>query len=422
MDERTMREFLRLHEGQNRMYRLFRDATHGLESGALEQARRLAELRVQVSPVEEAARHWQEQNRLFSGHLDELRQRISFLDGLRPHELALMSFPQQEAMRRMMDLEQTARAVRPPQVDELRILESAIKRVTESDWVRKTLLTEDRLLGVIRGMHTAWFEPSGASSLVENLAKLKTLGGALELPAYGQESSAVVREMLGDWRRISLPEAVYSDWHARSNFYRQAGFDLSLVALPEPAFTESLHVTSVWDSSVFTPVLREAEDTPLGQAASVEGAVRVRMVEVFDAITGFERRVRAFLVSALSRRYGAKWCKQRVPGSVLTSWKMKRKNALAQGQQQLDLIEYADFTDYVQIITRSDNWEELFSAVFINKDDVTVSFQRLYPLRHATMHSREITKEDFVMLLVETRRVTQAIRSVEPTQETEDED
>jgi hypothetical protein len=422
MDEKTMREFLRLHEEQNRMSRLLRDATHGLESGALEQARRLAEFQVQVSPVEEAAKRWQERNRLFGGHLDELRERIGFLDGLRLHGVASTSFPQQEAMRRMMDLEQTVRAFRPPQVDELNSLGAVIRRVTESDWVRKTLLTEDRLLNVIRGMHTAWFEPSGASSLVENLAKLKTLGTALELPAYGQESSAVVREMLGDWRCISLPEAVYADWQARSNFYRQAGFDLSLVALPEPAFTESLHVTSVWDSGVFTPVLSEAEDTPLGQTDSAEGAVRVRMVEAFDAITGFERRVRAFLVSALSRHYGAKWCKQRVPGTVLTSWKVKRENAIAQGQQRLDLIEYADFTDYIQIITRSDNWEELFSTVFINKDDVTVSFQRLYPLRHATMHSREITKEDFVMLLVETRRVTQAIRSLEPIQKTEDED
>ena len=73
------------------------------------------------------------------------------------------------------------------------------------------------------------------------------------------------------------------------------------------------------------------------------------------------------------------------------------------------LIEYADFSDYRMIIERGDNWRSAFKSVFRRQEDVRESLQRLNPVRIATMHSRIVTLEDELLLIVETSRVLKAI-------------
>jgi hypothetical protein len=111
----------------------------------------------------------------------------------------------------------------------------------------------------------------------------------------------------------------------------------------------------------------------------------------------------------MSQRFGDKWMKQRIPGDVLKSWKEKRDTALQKGEKELPLIWYADFTDYITIIVRNDNWNDFFVNTFRNKDEVKVSFQRLQPLRISTMHCRPITKHDLLMLTVEVRSILRSI-------------
>jgi hypothetical protein len=49
------------------------------------------------------------------------------------------------------------------------------------------------------------------------------------------------------------------------------------------------------------------------------------------------------------------------------------------------LIAYADFSDYLPIIERADNWNRIFKAVFNRKIDVQESFIRLHLIRICTM-------------------------------------
>lgn len=72
------------------------------------------------------------------------------------------------------------------------------------------------------------------------------------------------------------------------------------------------------------------------------------------------------------------------------------------------LICYADFTDYILVITKRDNWP-LFARWFKRVESVRESFQRLYPIRLDTMHDRSIAEPDELLLLVETRRLMDAI-------------
>ena len=87
----------------------------------------------------------------------------------------------------------------------------------------------------------------------------------------------------------------------------------------------------------------------------------------------------------------------------------KRQKALDFGEPERPLIAYADFTDYVTIITRKDNWKAVFEDVFRRAESVTESLQRLYPIRICTMHARLITQDDELYLYVETKRILAAI-------------
>tara|TARA_R110002012_G_scaffold103911_3_gene243957 strand:- start:11161 stop:11403 length:243 start_codon:yes stop_codon:yes gene_type:complete len=73
------------------------------------------------------------------------------------------------------------------------------------------------------------------------------------------------------------------------------------------------------------------------------------------------------------------------------------------------LIEFADFTDYLGIIIRRDNWREVFSAFWPREQDVRESFQRLQYIRIETMHNRVLLKQDLILLYSEGRRLLEAL-------------
>lgn len=98
-------------------------------------------------------------------------------------------------------------------------------------------------------------------------------------------------------------------------------------------------------------------------------------------------------------------------------WKQKRDSAVKKGEEEQPMIWYADFTDYERIITRKDNWKDTFEGKFINMMDLQISFQRLYPIRNCTMHTRPLTKEDFLLLTVEAQRILRAIGEIENQEE-----
>ena len=70
-----------------------------------------------------------------------------------------------------------------------------------------------------------------------------------------------------------------------------------------------------------------------------------------------------------------------------------------------------DFTDYVPIIIRKDNWQAVFQPVFKRPTLVQESFQRLYPIRNCVMHSCIIIQDDELYLHAETTRLLKAINT-----------
>ena len=118
--------------------------------------------------------------------------------------------------------------------------------------------------------------------------------------------------------------------------------------------------------------------------------------------------IRRFIVAAMTVAFGDDWMTRQLPNGMLDSWKQKQQSDVKAGADARPLIDYADFTDYLLIIERKDNWSRVFKSIFRRPEDIRESLQRLYPVRLATMHARVITQDDTLLLMVETKRVVKS--------------
>jgi len=96
------------------------------------------------------------------------------------------------------------------------------------------------------------------------------------------------------------------------------------------------------------------------------------------------------------------WWKERVPNDVREKAELRK----AKNEQQwpwhtskdLQPIFYVDFTDYVKIITRRDNWEQVFKEIFKDRETISVKLKELEPIRNAIAHFRELSRRELEKL------------------------
>jgi Swt1-like HEPN len=85
--------------------------------------------------------------------------------------------------------------------------------------------------------------------------------------------------------------------------------------------------------------------------------------------------------------------------------RISRKNRARRGASR----QYADFTEYANLITKADNWKGVFQMAFDRPESVRESFHRLGPVRLCTMHARPITKTELMLASAEITRLLIAI-------------
>ncbi len=137
----------------------------------------------------------------------------------------------------------------------------------------------------------------------------------------------------------------------------------------------------------------------------------VRTNNAHNWLQRLERLLRRFIDEQMTLAFGADWPKHRLPGGFRDRWEDKKSKAADAGAADLPLICYADFTDYAVIICKSDNWRDVFAQFFKRPEDVRESFQRLHPIRLDTAHARLISQDDELLLYVEVKRLSSAIRT-----------
>jgi hypothetical protein len=413
VDQKSLRDLLQLRDEMDPLRKL-RDM--GLQKRVQDHdaVRRLMEETARAARpayLEDAIRNLEKQNALTRAHDTDLAVRFEALRaGIPPRDASALYGEVEAAVRRMADIERArtqARRYIELQEGHAGSLAAALRA---SAGVAQRI--DAARIAELVAIKAPWVDATAPTRSFESVAALAALGSSLRLPSLELQSDAI-RKALGDWRGVSIPETILLDWDVRRSFYVHHGFDTRLTELPEPAFIESMRRTSVWRPDLSLPIAPVAQV----EIENAEQAVEERMTQAFGLIRNIERQVRVYIERVMTERYGRNWVKQRVPAETLAAWRDKRKRESEEGRRVRPLIEYADFTDYLDIMIRRDNWADVFAPVFKTKDEVTVSFRRLFPLRICTMHGREITKEDYLVLVVETRWLLQAIGAIPPTPE-----
>jgi len=249
-------------------------------------------------------------------------------------------------------------------------------------------------------MKSPWLDLQNQLASVSALTELHGMGHAIAtLPSFDDQVTTALRIDLGDWRGpLALDPPALLDPTTRSEFYIARGFDPGLTDFPVPAFRDGLTSAGLYEAPDEDE--EEADDTEAGF---------MRTNEAHDRLMRFEYRLRIFIDEAMTLAIGADWVRHRVPEPMRTAWEDKKNRGLAAGEAEQPLIAYADFTDYVGIIIRKDNWRDVFGEMFQHKPSVEESFRRLYPVRICTMHARPITQDDALFLLVEIKRLGKAM-------------
>lgn len=290
---------------------------------------------------------------------------------------------------------------RLPAASELALI--AHEAMASSALARHVQFSDDRLQSAMAKMHAPWLQLDAGARSAQAMTDIFAIGrGISSLPPFDQGFTDALRLDLGDWRDDLVATDEYLiDPIWRSNAYVERGFNQELTNFTSSAFDEGLHIAGLLESEPAADVDDEDEDE--------DEVARARIA--FEELRRFELALRRFIEEVMQETFGNDWMKRQLPPHMLDGWIEKKVKAVRAGEVEQPLIDYADFSDYKSIIEKKDNWNQVFKHVFQRSDDVRESFQRLFPVRIATMHARLVTKDDHLLLLVETRRVLRAIKA-----------
>lgn len=295
-----------------------------------------------------------------------------------------------------------AEQFRLPELSAITALQKSLTQPTILEALDRYHLQADVVIRAMAHLKSPWLNLQDQLSSVAALTELHGMGHALaSLPSFDNHVTAALRIDLGDWRRpLALDLAALLNPITRSELYIARGFDPALTDFPAPAFRDGLASAGLYEPPEVPDAEPESDETEAGF---------MRTNEAHNRLMRFEYHLRLFIDDAMTLAVGPDWIKHRVPEPMRTAWEDKKKRGLAAGEAEQPLIGYADFTDYVAIIIRRDNWRDVFGAMFQHKPSVEESFRRLYPVRICTMHARPITADDALFLLVELKRLNKVI-------------
>jgi hypothetical protein len=297
--------------------------------------------------VEDAERH----RKLIEGPLEQAR-RLGLLDPNSDIRRSIASVA--EAHNTYQHL------FRRPEIGEIdRLVREALNSGGLSQSVLGAAAQMNAVQAAMTAMKSPWLSIGDEVRSAQAFSDLFAIGrGLAERPPFETAMVEALRSSLGDWRElIDAPSNVWEDPFLRTGFYHERGLDPRLTDFTFPAFTEGTKIAG----------LHEREEAPIG-ADEEDGLARSR--QAFDHLLRFEIAVRQFIERVMQSAFGDTWMKRQLPKGMLENWVEKRDRAVKAGQAEEPLINYADFTDYRQIIERRDNWETVFKMVFGRPEDI----------------------------------------------------
>lgn len=285
-----------------------------------------------------------------------------------------------------------------PLEDEL----SSIRKAMDGSFIRKISEDQDRFRSMLG------FGDQIAAGMGPARMKLSILAGVTE--TFGTNGVAhrdAYRSLFGTWHtHPNLPEPFWQDATVRKQMYIEAEVDAGLVdadvdtaleAVVESGLTAGFRSDEGITSQIVignVPVEIRGNDTR-GDAYKVVEAV--------------EARLRQFVTSKLTERFGPKWFRQRVDGKVVTDVRRIREQALRQGEAARPIVEYTEIGSLVSIISAKNNWEEVFGDIFANKERFRFDMETVISTRRPIMHGRPIEPLQLMELICVVHRLMNQI-------------
>jgi len=241
------------------------------------------------------------------------------------------------------------------------------------------LATQNGLQSVIAQMqtiHDPWMLGQAPATSLLGFAELTAFHHTVSSPdPMRRDVQNLVDETLGDVIHFDLE----TDEDEMDIEAIEAGADETLIAFPKAQYGAVL-IAAGFDFKFAMPKPPQP----------IEGPKNIQPYDSADhqVVYALERHCRDIVTAKLQSIVGTKWFKQRVPSDVRDNCKERQETARQKGEPIFALIEYADFSDLQKIICRGDNWKEVFSTIFLHREQTQLSLERLKPVRDAISHSR----------------------------------
>lgn len=157
-------------------------------------------------------------------------------------------------------------------------------------------------------------------------------------------------------------------------------------------------------------LLKELQFEDLIHNSAIEQVISVDTSD-YDLLKTLENKLRSCIETQLSKKY-PNWWIERIPGDVrghAEERKTRNENLWPWSNTSDELIHYVDFNDYIKIITRRDNWKEVFIIIFNDKALITAKLKELDPIRNSIAHTRPISSTDRMRLKLHTHDIISCI-------------
>ncbi len=110
-------------------------------------------------------------------------------------------------------------------------------------------------------------------------------------------------------------------------------------------------------------------------------------LEIFNLIDNFETEFRRFIRKKLQEHYGEDWWEKGIDKDIRGRCERRQREELKKGRK-VNLLDCLEFPHYGYILTRKENWEQVFSTVFRSSDKVMARLTVLRDWRGPVYHSR----------------------------------
>jgi predicted S18 family serine protease len=162
--------------------------------------------------------------------------------------------------------------------------------------------------------------------------------------------------------------------------------EIKLVSRVEEVLNDALIDYKLASKKEVKEVSREIEKEPHLQLDELENALRKCIKSNLEKIS-------------------KNWWIERIPPDI----RQKAEERQKKDELKRELIQYLDFADYAKIITKRDNWREVFQNVFKEQEVMRGKLKELEPIRNAVRHGRKLTAEQKEKLKIYSRDITRQI-------------